>query len=178
LALTFGLQRPTIMLSRWMVEALDSKELESVLAHEVGHVSRGDFLATWMATILRDAFFYLPTSAAAYRQFQYERELACDDLALRATGRPLALASALAKVWQHGLSGSLPQPVQALAGPDDAIEQRIQRLLAPSATNPSPRQRRVFCSLGLQSLSGLAALLVANALVMLVPMGCGPGSLI
>ena len=100
LALTVGLWRPRVVLSTWMLKRLDAGELESVLAHEVAHVARRDFLVTWLATVLRDAFFYLPTSWAAYRQLQHEKELACDDLAVAVTKRPLALASALAKVWQ------------------------------------------------------------------------------
>ena len=51
----------------------------------------------WLATVLRDAFFYLPTSWAAYRQLSHEKELICDDLAIGSTHRPLALASALAR---------------------------------------------------------------------------------
>src|SRR3546814_19887548 len=45
LALTFGIRRPTVLLSDWMVRCLDVHELESVLAHEVGHVVRRDSLA-------------------------------------------------------------------------------------------------------------------------------------
>src|SRR3546814_9657752 len=45
LALTFGFRRPTVLLSDWMVRCLDVHELESVLAHEVGHVVRRDSLA-------------------------------------------------------------------------------------------------------------------------------------
>ena len=57
-------------------------------------------LVIWFATVLRDAFFYLPTSRVAYHQLQHEKELACDDLAVGVTHWPLALASALAKAWQ------------------------------------------------------------------------------
>ncbi|MFL5658677.1 MAG: M56 family metallopeptidase, partial [Ktedonobacteraceae bacterium] len=130
LALTCGLFRPTVLLSTWMVEHLDRRELEAVLAHELEHVARRDYLMTWLATMLRDAFFYLPTSWAAYRQLQQEKELACDDLAVGATHRPLALASALAKVWQHAVEG--PHfvrigTVQSLTGAGESINDRIER---------------------------------------------------
>src|SRR5205823_14023272 len=55
LALTYGLWRPTVLLSTWMVEQLDARELEAVLAHEIGHVARRDYLVTWLALVLRDA---------------------------------------------------------------------------------------------------------------------------
>ncbi len=84
----------------WMIEHLDRRELEAVLAHELEHAARHDSLVIWFATVLRDAFFYLPTSRVAYHQLQHEKELACDDLAVGVTHWPLALASALAKAWQ------------------------------------------------------------------------------
>src|SRR5258708_1697401 len=62
LALTCGLWRPTLLLSTWMIVHLDRQELESVLAHELAHVVRHDCFAVLLATILRDAFFYLPTT--------------------------------------------------------------------------------------------------------------------
>lgn len=178
-ALTVGARRPAILLSDWMRHHLDPRELESVLAHELGHVAHRDVLVTWLATILRDAFFYLPTSWAAYRQFQYERELACDDLAVKATGRPLVLASALAKVWHQDLQGPIVGSAQAFAASDDMIERRIHRLLATPQAEASTRRGWVsVLGPGLQSLLGLGTLLAANTVVMLTPMGCGPASAI
>ena len=178
LALTFGFSRPTVLLSDWMLRSLDVRELESVLAHEVAHVARRDTLVAWFATVLRDAFFYLPTSLAAHRQFQFERELACDDVAIAATGRPLALASALAKVWQYALRGPAPDPALAFAESDHVIERRIERLLAGRMWKSRVAERSgLSLSPAVQSLLGIATLLATNAAVMLAPMGCGPASL-
>lgn len=183
LALTFGLLRPTVLLSTWMVDHLDRRELEAVLAHELGHVVRRDYPVLWLATVLRDAFCYLPTSWAAYRQLQQEKEVACDDLAIGATQRPLALASALAKVWQQAL---LTRPTfgaaQPLVGAAAAIEARIARLLlAPGAPRPAadrPSARAVVLGLGVPALAGLLAAQAAAIAVMLAPMGCGPATLL
>lgn len=75
LALACGLRNPTILLSTWIVEHLDRRELEAVLAHELAPVARRDYLMGWLATMLRDAFFYLPTSWIAHRQLQQEKNL-------------------------------------------------------------------------------------------------------
>ena len=175
LALTSGLLHPTVLLSTWMVKQLDQHELESVLAHELGHVARRDYLVVWLATLLRDAFCYLPTNWAAYGQLQREKEPACDDLAIRATNRPLALASALAKVWHHRLGGPSLVAAQPLVETGDAIEQRIERLLAaPDAATARPQSRALALSVGTSALVGLFALEAANVAVMLAPMGCGP----
>ena len=68
-----------MLLSTWMVDHLDQQELEAVLMHELVHAHRRDYLLNWVALLLRDAFFYLPTSRIAYRQLHYEKELASDE---------------------------------------------------------------------------------------------------
>lgn len=172
LALTAGLRRPTVLLSTWMLEHLDGRELEAVLAHELGHVARRDYPVVWLATILRDAFFYLPTSWAAYRQLQAEKELACDDLAVAATRRPLALASALAKVWHRSLSAPALAAGQPLVGAGATLEERIERLLASPAA-PQPARSRAFAlAVGASALGVLLVLEALNAVVMAAPMDC------
>jgi len=182
LALASGLWRPTILLSSWTLDHLDRRELEAVLAHELAHIARRDYLAVWLSTVLRDAFCYLPTSWVAYRQLQREKELACDDLAVRITRRPLALASALAKVWQPTLSRSAPYLAQPFDGVGGSIEGRIERLLAgpTPSTNESVcvNARARFRSIAVagSALAALVALQGANAALLLAPMGCGPAS--
>lgn len=182
LALASGLWQPTILLSTWTLDHLDRRELEAVLAHEFGHVARRDYLAAWLAVVLRDAFCYLPTSWAAYRQFQHEKEFACDDLALRITRRPLALASALAKVWQPTLVGGPAYLAQPFDGVGESIEGRIERLLAqPAPTTdrslpPGDRPRFRSIAVAGSALAALVALQGANAALLLAPMGCGPAA--
>ncbi len=175
LALTVGLSRPTILISSWMVENLDHHELEAVLCHELGHVARYDYLVIWLATVLRDAFWYLPASWAAYRQLQHEKELACDELAVGVTGRPLTLASALAKVWQCAPSGPMLQPTQPLVGAGGSIESRIERLLAiHQPLVGKPRSCLAACSIAASSLIGLLFLETAGVIISFAPVACGP----
>ncbi len=176
LALACGLRRPAVLLSTWMVEHLDRRELEAVLAHELAHVARRDYLAVWLATTLRDAFCYLPTSWAVYRQVQREKELACDDLAAGTTGRPLALASALAKTWQGARGGPRFDGAPSLASADEPIEGRIARLLAaprPALAAEGPQGGAVARS-GTAGLLGLLLFEAANLALVLATMGCGP----
>jgi len=178
LAFTCGLFRPTVLLSTWMVEHLDRRELEAVLAHELEHVARRDYVLIWLATMLRDAFFYLPTSWTAYRQLQHEKELACDDLVVGATQRPLALASALAKVWQHTVEGprlARGGTAQRLVGVDESINGRIERLLAAHGpTASTPRLRLGTLGVSMSALIGLLVLEAVNVTLILASMGCGP----
>lgn len=182
LALTSGVFRPTVLLSTWMVEHLDRRELEAVLAHELEHVAQRDYLVIWLATVLRDAFFYVPTSWAAYRQLQHEKELACDDLAVDATHRPLALASALAKVWQQTVEGPRLArfgTVQSLVGVEEPINGRIERLLTTrESTMSTPRLHLGTLSVSISALIGLLIIEAVNVVLMLASMGCGPAFLL
>ncbi len=176
LALTYGLRRPTLVLSRWMVERLDARELDAVLAHELAHGARRDFVVLWVATVLRDAFCYLPASRAAYRLLQREKELACDDLAVAATRRPLGLASALAKVWPQAVADAGLGLGQALVDPHGSVEGRITRLLdaprLPARTNIAPSHRPPSAA-SLRVL-GLLVLVGAAVALALTLMGCAP----
>ncbi len=176
LALTYGPWRPTILLSTWMVDHLDRHELDAVVAHELGHVARHDYLVIWLATVLRDAFWYLPASWVAYQQLKLEKEFASDDLAVRATRRPLALASALTKVWQHAVDRPRFGVAQSLVRASESIEGRITRLLdAPAMASTPPSSRMLALGVGMAALAGLLALQAANVAIILTPMGCGPG---
>jgi Zn-dependent protease with chaperone function len=174
LALAIGVVRPTLLLSPWMLAHLDKRELASVVAHELAHVVRRDSLVAWMATVLRDAFWYLPTSWLGQRQLRRDTELAADDLAVSITGGPLALASALAQVWEAGLSGR-PSVAQALAGSSDLMEGRIRRLLAgPVPRSACSRPSAASLWTGAVALAGVTAAEGANLALLAAPMGCGP----
>jgi hypothetical protein len=175
LAFVYGLRRPTVVLSAWMVKYLDRRELEAVLAHELGHVVQRDYLLTLLTTMLRDAFFYLPTSRRAYRQLQGEKELACDDLAIHVTSRPLALASALARVWQQALTKPMFGMAQPFIGGSQLLERRIERLLAGSyRVMGKPHPGIVSLGSSVWAAGVLLLFEAVNVTMMLALMDCGP----
>jgi beta-lactamase regulating signal transducer with metallopeptidase domain len=173
-ALIYGIWQPTLLLSAWMEEHLDPEELEAVLAHELAHIRRVDYLINWIALFVRDAFFYLPPVRAIYTQLQQERELACDDLVTQMTHRPLALASALTKVWLHLTESSPTTLAQTLVGTQQGLEYRIERLLsAPSERLQHQKSflfsQRIGISLSLFFLVGGASFLWMIALLQCWP---------
>jgi beta-lactamase regulating signal transducer with metallopeptidase domain len=173
LACTSGWTRPLLLLSTWMVEHLDRRELEAVITHELAHVARRDTLVLWVGRMLRDAFWYLPTSRTAYHLLEQEKELACDDLAVAVTQRPLALASALTKVWLQaadGASSSTFGMAQHLEGAHQQMVERIERLMA------SPRSTALTVSApsGVSVLGALGAIESVILLMLFAVMACGP----
>lgn len=174
LALTYGLRRPTLVLSTWILERFDRHELEAVLAHELAHVARRDYLVLWLATICRDAFCYLPTSWIALKQLQSEKEVACDDLAIGITQSSLGLASALAKVWQQAIVAKPLGLAQSLAESDEVIEGRITRLLEPPQSTVSHHSTHVRpLTVQTAAVVGLLCFGTLLTLATLTIMGCG-----
>lgn len=156
LSLTYGLWHPTLVVSTWMAEHLDQEELEAVLTHEIAHIRRADYRRNWIALLLRDAFFYLPSVRSTYHHLQQERELACDDLVTQMTHRPLVLASALTKVWLHMTEDASVSLAQTLAGSQKGLEYRITRLLAASSTD-----QQQLTSFSFSSRMGISYILFA-----------------
>jgi beta-lactamase regulating signal transducer with metallopeptidase domain len=175
LAFTCGIFIPTILVSTWMLEHFDQQELEAVLTHELEHVARHDYLIIFLATVMRDAFFYLPTSRVAYRQLQREKELICDDLTVQVTRRPLALASALAKVWLH--AAETPQvarfgAAQPFAERGEALSTRIERLLAQQTARHAQPSRVVTLSISAIVLLILLVVQGVNFFIILSLLHC------
>ena len=167
LAVAGGLRRPSVVLSTWLLEHLDRHELESlesVVTHELAHLARRDYLTRWLARLLRDATFYLPGAWYALRVLEADEELSADALAVFATGRPLAMASALGKVWRAmstaeygGLAGA---PGYA-AGSADLIEERLERLISGRALPTSAVLGRLVASVSLVAMGEVATQLLA-----------------
>jgi beta-lactamase regulating signal transducer with metallopeptidase domain len=173
LAWTSGWVRPWLLLSNWMEEHLDRRELEAVIMHELAHVARRDTLVLWMGRVLRDAFWYLPTSRAAYRQLEQDKEFACDDLVVGVTHRPLALASALTKVWLQAVDGTATSTFELahyLEGTRPQMVERIERLMAKHVSSTA----MASAPSGISVLSALGVVETLILLLLFAVMACGP----
>lgn len=135
LACVAGFVRPTLFVSRGMLARLNARELEGLVAHELAHLRHQDNLIGWLDAIVFRAFRFLPPLRGAWAESLAEREEFADAVAVRATGRPRALASALLKVAGEPAPG--PAGAAGFAGQAAGIERRIERLLA---TPDEPRR--------------------------------------
>jgi Zn-dependent protease with chaperone function len=164
LAAAGGLWQPNIVLSTWLIDHLDRDELQSVLTHELAHLVRRDYLLRWIARLLRDATAYLPGSWYALQVLEDDEELAADALAVGATRQPLAMASALGKVWRAvtaphdaGFAG-LPAYAATSA---ELLEQRLSRLLNGDLRPSSALPGHALASISIVSVGALAPRLLA-----------------
>lgn len=152
----FGWIRPVILLPAAALAQIPPEALEAVIAHELAHLVRRDYLANLVQSFLESLLFFHPAVWWLSRRVRELREHACDDLAVRLTGDPLPLAEGLHAFerLRHRLQ-SVPHP--ALAAAKGPVMSRITRLLMPSAT-PVPSWRIPLALLIAGSLLGATAL--------------------
>jgi hypothetical protein len=134
-----GWVKPIILVPAAALAGLPPEALEAVLAHELAHVRRHDYLVNLIQSVLEVLLFYHPAVWWASAQIRQERELCCDDAAVALCGDPVLYARALAAL--EGLRGdALPATRLAPAAHGGTLMNRIQRLLTPTLP-PSPTRR-------------------------------------
>jgi ankyrin repeat protein/beta-lactamase regulating signal transducer with metallopeptidase domain len=119
-----GWLRPTILVPVSVFMGLTPDQLEAILAHELAHVRRYDYLVNLFQTVIETILFYHPAIWWISRKLREERENCCDDIALEVMKDRLVYASALAQLEQgRGLplaltasGGSLLQRIRRIAG--------------------------------------------------------------
>jgi Zn-dependent protease with chaperone function len=132
---SYGSFRPRVVVSRGLLESVETGELDAVLVHERYHVRNLDPLKVLIARTLPVAFFFLPVLRELQRRYVAGRELAADRSAMRACGRG-SVAGALYKVVAGPPSAALGAAA-AIGGPE-LLEVRIAQL-ETQCEPPQPR---------------------------------------
>jgi len=146
---TVGRWRPMILLPAALLTRMPAELLEALLAHELAHIRRLDYLANLVQSVVEVLLFYHPVVWWLSRRLRIEREQIADDLAAEALGNRRQLALALSELarWQS------PQPPLALAAQGGNLMTRISRLVRPV--------RQPLGGKLLLPFAGLAALAIA-----------------
>jgi beta-lactamase regulating signal transducer with metallopeptidase domain len=95
--MTIGSFRPVIVLPPDLTRNFTMAEFESVIAHELAHIKRWDYLTNLLQRLVQALFFYHPAVWFIGKQMMIERELACDDWAVK-TCEPRRYAGCLTKL--------------------------------------------------------------------------------
>ncbi|MBL0211216.1 MAG: M56 family metallopeptidase [Holophagaceae bacterium] len=127
--LVIGWLRPAILVPAAALAGLAPDALEAVLAHELAHIRRHDYLVNLLQSAAEILFFYHPAVWWLSAEIRLERENACDDVAVSSCGDALLYARSLARLEE--LRGSMPSPKLALASNGGSLMNRIHRLLLP-----------------------------------------------
>ena len=125
--MVIGHLKPVLLLPIGLVAGLPADEVEALLAHELAHVMRRDYLVNVLQNLVEILYFFHPGVrwiSAAVRQ---EREHCCDDFAVALCGDAQNYARALARLQTAGTA--YPEPALAAVGRSHKLLRRIVRLL-------------------------------------------------
>ena len=144
-----GIFRPILVVDKTVLEGCSTEELAAILAHEQGHLDRGDNLRRALFAASPDLLAWTPIGPALRHAWREATEEAADDVAA-ATNEDAGvhLAGALihvARIAQNSSAGfssarrEAHLPASALYR-GESIERRVRRLLAPApAGTPTHR---------------------------------------
>lgn len=125
--ITAGFWRPVVLVPAALVTGMAPNLLEALLAHELGHVRRHDYLVNLVQNVIEALLFYHPAVWWISHRIRLEREQIADDFAAHRLGEPRRLARALSELER--LQFSRHHLAQAAAGGD--LVARIRRLVRP-----------------------------------------------
>ncbi|ATD60919.1 MAG: M56 family metallopeptidase [Janthinobacterium svalbardensis] len=126
---TVGFWRPVILLPAALLSGMPVALLEALLAHELAHVRRWDYLVNLLQSVAEALLFFHPVVWWLSARMRAEREQVADALAAQALQDPQQLATAL-----HALSLHTAAPQHSgllMSARGGALLTRIERLMAP-----------------------------------------------
>lgn len=150
--ITAGWWRPVVLMPAALVARMPPELLEALLAHELAHVRRHDFLVNLLQNVVEILLFYHPAVWWLSRRIRHERELVADSIAAGLTGEPRRLALALSELEKMQFATQR----LALAADGGDLAQRIRQLVLPAQQRGN--WKAVIATLGLAAacLSGYA----------------------
>ncbi|RYU94971.1 M56 family metallopeptidase [Emticicia agri] len=152
--MTIGWIKPIILLPAGIMSGLSITQLEAVLAHELAHIKRYDYLVNIFQSCIEILFFYHPATWFISAQVRDERENCCDDFAVNICGDRLVLAKALTQVatFQHQ-----PRLAMAFGAKRQTFMDRIKRIVGINDAKPmSYGNWAVFVGMVLIAAMGIA----------------------
>jgi len=123
--MVIGWLRPVILVPASALSGLTPRQLEAIIAHELAHIRRHDYLINLLQAVVETLLFYHPAVWWVSRRIRQEREHCCDDLAVAVCGDALTYARALLEMEQLRAA----EPQLAMAANGGSLMNRIQRLV-------------------------------------------------
>ncbi|MHC4889853.1 MAG: M56 family metallopeptidase [Planctomycetota bacterium] len=161
-AMAVGYLRPMVLLPAAMVTRMQPEMLEAVIAHELAHIRRFDLWVNLAQRVTETLLFYHPAVWWLSSCLRSERELCCDELAVKATGQRLAYATTLESVGRARFMAKPPILAAGLGQDNKPTLGRVRHILGLT-----PTQRNCpFWLAGVITVLFLAALVIPTTLAL------------
>jgi len=124
-----GFRNAAIVLPAWALSELSTADLRPILIHELAHLRRRDDWTNLVQKSIRALLFFHPAVWWIDARLSLEREMACDDAVLAATGNARAYAGCLIELLEKGCSRRGWSMAQAAVARARDASIRIARIL-------------------------------------------------
>jgi bla regulator protein blaR1 len=121
-----GWLKPVILVPVGMICQLSAEQVESILLHELAHISRQDFFVNIMQGIVEAVFFFNPALLWLSAMIREEREACCDDVVLAHISRKSDYLEALLAMGSHKNKANL---AMSLASGKNQLKNRLKRMI-------------------------------------------------
>lgn len=149
-----GYFKPMILLPVSALAQIPVEQLEAIVAHELAHIRRHDWLVNLFQSIMEALYFYHPVVWYIQSTIRKERENCCDDIALKYSGGPLVYIKALASINEIPVAAEFP--LLAINSEKNWLLNRVLRILKKEKMKPNLKDKL------------LAGLLLASAAVIIL----------
>ena len=127
--MAIGFRSPTVMVPEALCADFSASELDHVLLHELAHLARRDDWTNLACRFLWALLALHPAAALALRQIEREREIACDDWVVAATGEARPYAASLARLFEVCFNRRRALLASGMVGRGSQLGDRIAMLL-------------------------------------------------
>jgi len=127
--MALGWIRPVVLVPIAAVAQLTPTQVEAILAHELAHVRRWDYVVNLVQNIAEVFLFFHPVVWWLSARIRLEREQCCDDIAVELCGDPLGYVTALKQLEQARQIPHAVPPRLVFAATGGSLLKRVQRIL-------------------------------------------------
>ncbi len=149
-----GYFKPMILLPVSALTHIPVEQLEAIVAHELAHIKRHDWLVNIFQSVIEALYFYHPAVWYIQSTIRKERENCCDDIALKYSDGQLVYVKALASI--NEISIKQGYPLLAINSEKNWLLNRVLRILKKGKMKTNLKDKL------------LAGLLLASAAVIIL----------
>jgi bla regulator protein blaR1 len=152
--MVIGFLKPMILFPMGVINRLAPQEVEAILAHELAHVLRNDYLFNIMQSVVEALFYFHPAVWWLSGQIRNERESACDEIAIELINSKMNYAKALVTIQEMAYYPM--SPAMGFAGQlKNQFILRMQRILNQPNHKSNVMEKLIATLLIVVTLAGL-----------------------
>lgn len=135
--ITYGILKPVVLIPTSLLLHISPAQLEAIIAHELAHIKRYDYVFNLIQRITEVVYFFHPAFWWINSEIRKYREMACDEIAVSSGIAPTDLAYGLATVLNHAQK-QIPEMAMAASKKSTPTLDRIKRIMGIKTDTTQP----------------------------------------